>query len=149
MIGCLGAELDLAQTFMGVFCCFCDGITEKIRIHEMRTGTGGQEAAVPDQAQAALIDLAVATHGSFDGVAGFCESGRIQDDDIVEFPLFVEIRKQVKNIRAQILQACAGPVDQPAGSGGFCLSRSGNFGFLSRSRSAGFLIRSRNGGFLT
>ena len=69
MVGSLGAELDLAKALVGVFCGFCDSITEEIRIHEMGTGAGGEEAAVPDQAQAALVDLAVTPNCGLDGIA--------------------------------------------------------------------------------
>src|SRR5699024_6568305 len=49
MIRCLGPELHLAQTLMGISGCLTDGLGKQLIIHEMGAGTGGQESSVLHQ----------------------------------------------------------------------------------------------------
>ena len=71
VVAALGAEIDLAETFVGAVGRFPDGFGEKLRIHEMGAGAGDKKAVVLHQLQTAQIDLRVALHRVFDGIAGF------------------------------------------------------------------------------
>ena len=120
MVGCLGPKLHLAQALVGVPGRLGDGVPEEVRIHEVGAGAGRKEASVPDQAQAALVDLAVAPDGCLDGVSGLREGGGIQDHDIEELSLPVKGGKKVKDVRALIAKAGAGIIDQPGSGPLFC-----------------------------
>ena len=100
MVAALGAEIDLAETFVGAVGRFPDGFGEKLRIHEMGAGAGDEKAAVLHQLQAAQIDLPVALHRVLDGIAGFGEGGRVQNDHAVALPFGFQAGKQVEDIRA-------------------------------------------------
>ena len=64
----------------------------------MGTGTCAEITAVFYELHTAEVDLTVAFDCIFDGVSGFCEGRRIEDDYVELFTFFLQFRKQVKYI---------------------------------------------------
>ena len=57
VVAALGAEIDLAETFVGAVGGFPDGFGETLRIHELGAGAGAEKASVLHPLPAAQIDL--------------------------------------------------------------------------------------------
>ena len=100
MVAGLGAEFYLAKPPVRAVGSLPERLGEQFLVHEMRAGAGCQITAVAHQLHAPQIDLPVAFDRIFDGIAGLCESGRIQDHHIVGLALSFQFRKQFKHVRA-------------------------------------------------
>ena len=100
MIRCLCAVFYLTESLMCTSCGLTDCFCKQFIFHKMGTGTGCQKSAVFYQFHSTKIDLTVAFDCIFDRAAGFCKCRWVQNDHIVLFSLFFELRKQFKNIFA-------------------------------------------------
>ena len=80
-----------------------DGLSEQLIGHEVGTGACCQESAVADQLHGTQIDFPVALRGIFHRVPGLGKCRRIQDNHVKLFPFCFQLRKQVKDIRAEEL----------------------------------------------
>ena len=98
MIRCLCAVFHLAKSLVCTSCSLADRFCKQFIFHKMGTGTGCKKSAVFYQFHSTKIDLTVAFDCIFDRTAGFCKCRWIQNDHIVLFSLFFELRKQFKNI---------------------------------------------------
>ena len=78
-----------------------DDFAEQFRRDAARAGTGDEEAAGREQADGAVVDLAVGAQRALEALLAFGESGRVEDDGVELAALAVE--------RAQRLDRVAGP----------------------------------------
>lgn len=101
MVGRLRPEFHLAEPAVRISGCFADRLFKELGVHEVGAGAGDEIAAVLHQLHSAEVDLAVAPRCRFDGIAGFGEGRRIQDDHIVLLTLFDEFGQQGEYVAAQ------------------------------------------------
>ena len=94
----LCAVFHLAKSLVCTSCGLANRFCKQFIFHKMGTGTGCKKSAVFYQFHSTKIDLTVAFDCIFDRTARFCKGRWIQNDHIVLFSLFFELRKQFKNI---------------------------------------------------
>ncbi len=91
---------QINKSFMCAGGSLADRLCEQLRFHEMRAGAGDKITAVANQLQTPHIDFPVALYGILYRIPGFGKCGRVEDYDIVAFPLRLQLGKQFKDIRA-------------------------------------------------
>ena len=101
MVGSLRPEFHLAEPAVRVSCRFADRLFKEFGIHKVGAGAGDEISAVLHEFHAAEVDLTVAPRRRFDGIAGFGEGRRIQNDHIVLLTLFDEFGQQGEYVAAQ------------------------------------------------
>ena len=98
VVCCLGTKFYLPQSLVGTSGCLGNRLLEQLRVHKVGAGTGCQKTAILDQLHSSEIDFPVTLHRIFNGIAGFGKGGRIQNNHIELFSLFLQFGKQIKYI---------------------------------------------------
>lgn len=100
MVRGLGTVFHLTQAFMNILCCLPNGLGEQLICHEVRAGACCQKTAVFQQFHGTQVDFPIAFGGVFHGASGFCESGRVQDDDVEFLAFFFQFRQEREYVTA-------------------------------------------------
>ena len=101
MVGGLLAHFDLAQLAVSVLCGGAQHLDEQLLGGKMRAACRGEVAAPGQELHGPVVDLLVAPHGVFHRAAGFGESRRVEDDEIVGVAFFFEAGQKLEGVLAE------------------------------------------------